>query len=525
MAKIAYILLCHKDPDAVIRQAQQLTAAGDLLALHLDRSAPAAMFAKLKGALADNPRVVFARKRLRCGWGQWSLVAATLETLATAMQAFPSASHFYLLSGDCMPIKSAEYARAYLAENDVDFIECEDFFSSNWIRTGWKEERLIYRHYVNERSNRRLFYFLFKVQKRLGLRRNVPSGIEVRIGSQWWCLRRATVEAVLRFIAERRDVARFFRTTWIPDETFFQTLVPHLAPRAEIHARTLTFLMFTDYGMPVTFYNDHYNLLLGQDSLFARKVSREAHDLKRRLGELYAATDVQFQITGEGRKLFAFLTGQGRIGRRFGPRFWEKESTLGRERELMIVVCKKWHVGRRILRHITKVTNVPALNYLFNEEEAGLPDLGGIAKSMQKRHRHRRALMRMLFDFYETDRMLICLDPSSLDLMNDFDQDRSVTRILDVDCQFSDSDLIGHAKRVGLAGSQTADESVAHILPTLRNDLIFERDRIGDAGFQHVERLSETGSAAENVAALARFLAVPQEQAAQIANAPGLFAD
>ena len=55
---------------------------------------------------------------------------------------------------------------------------------------------------------------------------------------------------------------RFFRTTWIPDETFFQTLVRHLVPEGEIRTRTLTFLMFTDYGMPVTFYNDHFRLAL-----------------------------------------------------------------------------------------------------------------------------------------------------------------------------------------------------------------------------------------------------------------------
>ncbi len=50
--------------------------------------------------------------------------------------------------------------------------------------------------------------------------------------------------------------------------------------------------MFSDYGMPVTFYNDHYDLLLGQDYLFARKISPEATDLKARLGQLYAAHDV-----------------------------------------------------------------------------------------------------------------------------------------------------------------------------------------------------------------------------------------
>ena len=59
--------------------------------------------------------------------------------------------------------------------------------------------------------------------------------------------------------------------------------------------------MFTDYGMPVTFYNDHYDLLLSQDYLFARKISPDAMQLKERLGELYSATGKRFQISNEGR--------------------------------------------------------------------------------------------------------------------------------------------------------------------------------------------------------------------------------
>ena len=85
------------------------------------------------------------------------------------------------------------------------------------------------------------------------------------IGSQWWCLRRRTVEMILEFLQQRRDVIRFFSTTWIPDETFFQTLVRHLVPKGEIENRTLTFLMFSDYGMPVTFYNDHYRHAAGSE--------------------------------------------------------------------------------------------------------------------------------------------------------------------------------------------------------------------------------------------------------------------
>ncbi|MGB3243528.1 MAG: DUF5928 domain-containing protein [Sulfitobacter sp.] len=525
MAKIAYILLCHKDPAAIIRQAERLTSVGDCMSIHFDASASPSDYKEIQSALADNPNVTFAAKRIRCGWGEWSLVQATLNAVTSAVKAFPRATHFYMLSGDCMAIKSAEYTHQFLDDNDADFIESVDYFESDWIKTGWKEERLIYRHWFNERAQKKLFYAMFEVQKRMGLTRNIPDDIQVMIGSQWWCLRRRTIEWVLDFTKKRRDVKRFFSTTWIPDETFFQTLVRHLVPAKEIRSRTLTFLMFTDYGMPVTFHNDHYDLLISQDYLFGRKISPEADDLKRRLGLLYAAEGVQFQISNEGRSLYRFLSERGRIGRRFATRFWETESTLGRERELLIVVCKKWHVAKRVLERIRQVTNVPAIEYLFNEEDTPLPDLGGIQNTLEKRTRHRRSLMRMLFDYYQTDRLIVCMDPGNLELLNDFASDRSVTRILEIECQFSDEYLTGHAMRVGLAGEQTSDDTLERLLPTIRNDMVHESDLIRDAQFENYCRVRETGSKDQNAEAFSRFLAIPQEKAADIAQTDYLFAD
>ena len=525
MAKIAYILLCHKDPEAIIQQAERLTAAGDYMSIHFDGRAAPEDYRMIRTALADNPNVAFAGKRIKCGWGEWSLVQATLHALNSAVEEFPRATHFYMLSGDCMAVKTAEYAHRFLDAHDKDFIESFDFFESDWIKTGMKEGRLIYRHFFNERKHKQLFYWSHELQKRLGLQREIPSDIQVQIGSQWWCLRRRTVEWILDFIRKRRDVMRFFRSTWIPDETFFQTLVRHLIPEQEIESRTLTFLMFTDYGMPVSFHNDHYDLLLSQDFLFARKISPEAKELKSRLGRLYAAQGVDFQISNEGRSLYRFLAQRGRIGRRFAPRFWETESTLGRERELLIVVCKKWHVAKRLLEQIRHVTNIPAIEYLFNEENTPLPDLGGIQTALMKRTRHRRALMRMLFEYYETDQLIICLDPGAIDLMNDFHSDRSSTRFLHIECEFSDDYLVGHAHRVGLAGERTPQLALDRLLPTIRNDILHEGDRIRDAGFNQLFHVRESASAEENAGQLSGFLSLSGDKAMELAATRHLFAD
>jgi hypothetical protein len=525
MARIAFILLCHKNPAAIIAQAEQLTAAGDYIAIHFDASAPADHYRAIQDGLAGNENVVFAKRRVKCGWGEWSLVQATLNALEAAADAFPRATHFYMVSGDCMPIKSATFAHQMLDENDVDYIESHDFFDSYWIKTGFREERLIYRHYFNERTQKRRFYAALWLQERFRITRKIPDDIRVMIGSQWWCLRRQTIEAVLDFTKSRPDVMRFFRTTWIPDETFFQTLVRHLVPGRQIENRTLTFLMFSDYGMPITFYNDHYDLLLSQNGLFARKISGEAHDLRDRLGALYASDRTDFTVTGEGQRLFDFLTKRGRIGRRFAQRFWERETTLGRSRELMIIACKKWHVAKRLVASINQHTDIPALEYLFNEEDTPLPDLGGIQSTLHKRDRHRRATLRMIFDHYGSDRLVICMDTSNLDLIRDLFSDRATVRLMEIECSFDDDYLIGHAKRVGLAGEQTSAATFARLLPTIRSDMVYEREAIRDAAFSNVTRLRETASLDDNAAAIAAFLSVAPDVARQLAETPYLFVD
>ena len=157
---------------------------------------------------------------------------------------------------------------------------------------------------------------------------------------------------------------KFFKTTWIPDETFFQTLVGHLIPRKEIRTRTLTFLVFSDYGMPATFYNDHYEFLVGQDSLFARKISAGATSLRQRLGVLYNSNRRDFQTSNDGKNLYKFITERGRTGLRFAPRFWELESTIGRGRELFIIVCKKWHIAKLFVENASARKNAFAGIYL-----------------------------------------------------------------------------------------------------------------------------------------------------------------
>jgi len=496
MAKIAFILLCHKDSRSIIEQARRLAAAGDYVSIHFDAGGRRADFRAIREALADNPNICFARKRLKCGWGAWSLVQASLNALQSAVETFADATHFYMISGDCHTIK-----------------------------TGMKKERLIYRHFFNERRQAFWFYNSFKLQQYFGWTRAIPADLQVMIGSQWWCLRRQTIEKILAFVKKRRDVVRFFSTTWIPDETFFQTLVRHLVPSNEIQTRPLTFLMFTDYGMPATFYNDHYELLLNQDYLFARKISPEALDLKERLGRLYAETGRRFHISKEGPKLFAFLTGKGRVGLRFGRRIWDEHSSIGRGRELLVVICKKWHVAQRLVARIGQETGIAAAHYIFHEHSAGCPSLGGIESRLEKRRRHVRSFLHMVFDQKQTDRLVICVDSSSKDLIQDFYQDKAKVKTLLMMCQFEESYLFGHAQRIGLIVEDSSAEVTQRLLPTLHQDVRHEHHQLIDAQFPQSYQIYQEASIEQNAVPLAEFLGISIEKACAILALDHLFSD
>jgi hypothetical protein len=96
---------------------------------------------------------------------------------------------------------------------------------------------------------------------------------------------------------------------------------------------------------------------------------------------------------------------------------------------------------------------------------------------------------------------------------------------LQIECDFSDEFLVGHARRVGLLGEQTSQETVDRLLPTIRSDVYYEMDRIRDANFPHFYRISETDPVEINAKPLQEFLDISAEQATQLAATAHLFSD
>jgi hypothetical protein len=262
-------MLVHTAFDRAEQVARHWAAAGCPLVIHADRNVPSEAYKKFVAALSDLEQVKFA-KRHRCEWGTWGLVAATQTASEIMLQSFPDVRHVYLASGSCLPLRSVQELIDYLEERpQTDFIESATTADVPWTIGGLDHERFTLRFPFSWRRHRKLFDHYVRLQRRIGYKRRIPNGIVPHMGSQWWCLTRQTLSAILTD-PERATYDRYFKRVWIPDESYFQTLA-RLYSR-QIESRSLTLSKFDYQGKPHIFYDDHLQLLRRSDCFVARKI-------------------------------------------------------------------------------------------------------------------------------------------------------------------------------------------------------------------------------------------------------------
>lgn len=273
---VGFIMMCHTALGRAAEVARYWAEAGCPVVIHVDRRVEKDDFDRFVRSVADLADVSFS-DRFTCRWGTWSLVAATQAAATQMLQRHAGVRHVYLASGACLPLRPVGELVRYLAERPTtDFIESVTTSDVVWTKGGLDRERFSLHFPFGWRSQRRLFDLSVRLQRRFGVERRLPKGIVPHLGSQWWCLTRQTLSAILQD-PDRALHDRFFRTVWIPDESYFQTLARLYA--INIESRSLTLSKFDSAGKPYTFYDDHLQLLRRSDCFVARKIWPHANRL------------------------------------------------------------------------------------------------------------------------------------------------------------------------------------------------------------------------------------------------------
>lgn len=215
--KIAALITAYHYPNALERLLDRLNTPLWKTYVHMDAKSQFSHFAHLKN------KAEFSEIRFPVYWGGFGLVRVTLHLLKMALQD-PAVTHFYLMSGQCFPIKDDDYICRILSQSEGNFM--------TYVRMPvWHKplDRLEGWHFYDTK-----IAILQKLLRKLF--QNVPRrdvgkllrGIQPFGGTTWWMLSRPTVEKMLAYLRENEWYIKAFLFSYIPDEMFFHTLILHL---------------------------------------------------------------------------------------------------------------------------------------------------------------------------------------------------------------------------------------------------------------------------------------------------------
>jgi hypothetical protein len=215
--RIAALIAAYHYPEALERLLDRLNTPLWKPFVHIDAKSNFLHFAHLQN------KAEFSEMRFPVYWGGFGLVRTTLHLLKMALQD-PAATHFYLMSGQCFPIKDDNYISYILSESEGNFM--------TYARMPiWHKpiERIAEWHYFDTKSAvlQTLLGKLFRTFPRRDVAK-LLRGMRPFGGSGWWILNRSTVEKVFTFLRENAWYIKAFRFSEISDELFFHTLVLHL---------------------------------------------------------------------------------------------------------------------------------------------------------------------------------------------------------------------------------------------------------------------------------------------------------
>lgn len=331
---VGIVMLVHTALGRAEQVARHWAAAGCPVVIHVDKNVRRAAYSRFVHAMEDVSHIRFS-KRFRCEWGTWGIVAASQAGSEMMLAEFPQVRHVYLMSGSCLPLRPVDELIEYLEDRPrTDFVESATTSDVPWTVGGLDQERFTLRFPFSWKRHRLLFDAYVDLQRRLHLTRKMPRGLIPHMGSQWWCLTRQTLSAILQD-PERAEIDRYFRQVWIPDESYFQTLARQYS--TNIESRSLTLSKFDFQGKPHIFYDDHLQLLRRSDCFVARKIWPRA-------GRLYQAflTDAAGALKrtepnpGKIDRIFAKAVERRTRGRpglymqsRFPNEDWENGATAG----------------------------------------------------------------------------------------------------------------------------------------------------------------------------------------------------
>ncbi len=281
---LAYIILAHKNPGQLRLLIDKLFVPNEtFFYVHIDRRTDIAPFLD---ALKDYQSSIRYTARVKCNWGSFGLVKATLNALQEAMTDDFGFSHISLISGQDFPLKSGiDIVKFFKKKVGISFIEFQDFpvkqlrfgglhriYSYSFNVFGRVETYIPRSYNPSYNWKGKVLNALLGILIRFRKPMKTPLEMTPKYGSQWWSLSFHHIKKLLSLLDKYPFVLKYYRHTLIPDEIFFQTLICHICPENEIINDNLRYIKWLDGSShPKMLTINDLNDIRNSEKLFARK--------------------------------------------------------------------------------------------------------------------------------------------------------------------------------------------------------------------------------------------------------------
>ncbi len=232
----------------------------------VDRHTDAATFAAMHTPFEGRRNVHFLPRR-SSPYRSFGHVRSTLGGIAHLRRAGIAFDYLSVLTGQDLPIKPIRVIAERLAAADgAGFMEHFPLPDERWSGGGLNRFSSVFVHTHRRHGSigRRRFGGL--------IAREYPFAQRPYGGSGYWTLPRAQIDYIDDFVRQNPSFLRFFRTTDMPDETFFHTILMNSPHAGDIRDDDLRCIDWTDRSeLPKIFRSDDFSTLATSDDLFARK--------------------------------------------------------------------------------------------------------------------------------------------------------------------------------------------------------------------------------------------------------------
>ncbi|MDP9226121.1 MAG: beta-1,6-N-acetylglucosaminyltransferase [Actinomycetota bacterium] len=241
--RIAFIVSAYKLPLQLARLLKWVSAAAEIVIVHIDAKTSDEDYRLIAEAVADLPNLIFLPRQI-CWWGSFSIVENSLKGFSYLERERVVFDHVVYLSGQCYPLRPlAEFEEFLRAHRYISFIPHTPLPRDSWSQGGL--DRLDNLYFWNRRGvltvlprrrdsiraprpgrRNRIYQHLWPFLRPVApFPRRIPGHLHPFGGGAHWCMARQAVQYVQNFVRQNSRYMRFMRRTLISDEHFFPTIL------------------------------------------------------------------------------------------------------------------------------------------------------------------------------------------------------------------------------------------------------------------------------------------------------------